>query len=317
MPGVLAASASRSTLVGERDRARVHFEDFPRPVRSGACTATRRSKRPGRSSAESSTSGRLVAASTTTASELSKPSSSVRIWSSVCSRSSLAPVTDTEPWRERPIASSSSMKMIAGAASLALANRSRTREAPTPTIASMNSEARDREEGRVRLAGDRAREQRLARARRAREQHAVGHAPAQAPVALGVAQEVDDLRQLGLGLVDAGDVLEGHADLSPGPRAAPASARSCPSAPIAPPAFAARRASRTNRPTISSVGPKPSSSSASSDVALVVDLALIFDALFLQQRRELAAVPEARHLGREQRSSASPSCRSPDSAACS
>ena len=86
-------------------------------------------------------SGRLVAASTTTASEDSKPSISVRIWSSVCSRSSLAPVTDTEPWRERPIASSSSMKMIAGAASLALANRSRTREAPTPTIASMNSDA--------------------------------------------------------------------------------------------------------------------------------------------------------------------------------
>src|SRR5207302_1115235 len=37
-------------------------------------------------------SGRLVAASTTTASEDSKPSSSVRIWSSVCSRSSFAPL---------------------------------------------------------------------------------------------------------------------------------------------------------------------------------------------------------------------------------
>ena len=39
------------------------------------------------------------------------------------------------------MASSSSMKMIDGAASLALANRSRTRAAPTPTMASMNSEA--------------------------------------------------------------------------------------------------------------------------------------------------------------------------------
>ena len=83
----------------------------------------------------------MLAASTTTASEGSKPSSSVRIWSSVCSRSSFAPVTETEPWRERPIASSSSMNTMAGAASLALENRSRTREAPTPTIASMNSEA--------------------------------------------------------------------------------------------------------------------------------------------------------------------------------
>jgi hypothetical protein len=50
-------------------------------------------------------------------------------------------VTATEPARERPMASSSSMKMIAGAASLAFENRSRTRDAPTPTMASMNSEA--------------------------------------------------------------------------------------------------------------------------------------------------------------------------------
>ncbi len=40
----------------------------------------------------------------------------------------------------------------------------------------------------------------------------MGHAPAQAPVALGVAQEVDDLRQLSLGFVDPGDVLEGDPD---------------------------------------------------------------------------------------------------------
>jgi hypothetical protein len=49
-----------------------------------------------------------------------------------------------------------------------------------------------------------------------------------------------------------------------------------PSAPIAPPAFAARRASSTNRPTIKSVGPKPSSSSASSDLLSVVGFALIW-----------------------------------------
>jgi len=47
-----------------------------------------------------------------------------------------------------------------------------------------------------------------------------------------------------------------------------------PSAPIAPPP-AARLATSTNRPTISSVGPKPSSSSTSSDWLAVVDLALI------------------------------------------
>jgi hypothetical protein len=43
--------------------------------------------------------------------------------------------------RERPIASSSSMKMIEGASVFACSNRSRTRLAPTPTTISTNSEA--------------------------------------------------------------------------------------------------------------------------------------------------------------------------------
>ena len=47
-----------------------------------------------------------------------------------------------------------------------------------------------------------------------------------------------------------------------------------PSAPIAPPP-AARLATSTNSPTISSVGPKPSSSSTSRDVFFVVDFAVI------------------------------------------
>ena len=42
-----------------------------------------------------------------------------------------------------------------------------------------------------------------------------------------------------------------------------------------PPPAAARRASSRNSPTISSVGPKPSSSSARSEVPFVVGLALI------------------------------------------
>ena len=133
----------------------------------------------------------------------------------------------------------------------------------------------DREEGRVGLARDGAREQRLAGAGRARQQHAVGHAPAEAAVALGISQEVDDLRQFRLGLVDAGHVVERDADLfrvhAPRLRAAEV-ARARPSPP---PAFAARLAISTNSPTISSVGPKPSSSSASSDWLVVVDSALI------------------------------------------
>ena len=42
--------------------------------------------------------------------------------------------------RARPSASSSSMKMMAGAFSRACSNRSRTRAAPTPTNISTNSE---------------------------------------------------------------------------------------------------------------------------------------------------------------------------------
>ena len=118
-----------------------------RPTRSGVCTAIRRSKRPGRSSAGSSASGRLVAAITMTPESPSKPSISVRIWLSVCSRSSLPPLMPAAADRARPIASSSSMKMIAGPASLACLNMSRTRDAPTPTIASTNSEADELKNG--------------------------------------------------------------------------------------------------------------------------------------------------------------------------
>ena len=70
--------------------------------------------------------------------------------------------------------------------------------------------ARDREEPDARLARDRAREQRLAGARGPDQQHAARQARAEHAVALGVLQELDDLLQLGLGLVDAGDVGEGR-----------------------------------------------------------------------------------------------------------
>ena len=71
----------------------------------------------------------------------------------------------------------------------------------------------DREERRVRLAGHRAGQQRLAGAGRPEQQHAMGHPPAQLLVALGGLEEVDDLGQLGLGLVDAGHVVKRDPDL--------------------------------------------------------------------------------------------------------
>ncbi len=53
--------------------------------------------------------------------------------------------------------------------------------------------ARDREEGHVGLAGDGAREQRLAGARRAHQQHALGDLAAQLLELLRVLEELDDL----------------------------------------------------------------------------------------------------------------------------
>ena len=69
---------------------------------------------------------------------------------------------------------------------------------------------RDREERHVGFAGDRARDQRLAGAGRADQQHAARNPSAQPLILAGIAQELDDLLQVLLGFVDAGDVLERH-----------------------------------------------------------------------------------------------------------
>ena len=69
--------------------------------------------------------------------------------------------------------------------------------------------ARDREERHVGLARDRLGEQRLARARRAHEEHALGNLAAELLELGRVLQELDDLPELFLGLFHARDVLEG------------------------------------------------------------------------------------------------------------
>src|ERR1700686_750945 len=111
---------------------------FSRPTTSGFGTTTWRSKRPGRSSAGSSTSGRLVAAIRMMPSLASKPSILTSNWLSVCSRSSLPPPRPAPRWR--PTASISSMKTMQGDCFLAFSNMSRTRAAPTPTNISTKSE---------------------------------------------------------------------------------------------------------------------------------------------------------------------------------
>ena len=109
-----------------------------RPRISGRSRMTWRSKRPGRRSAGSRTSGRFVAATTITFVFVSKPSISTRIWLRVCSRSSCEPPRPAPRWR--PTASISSTKTMHGELRLAWSKRSRTRLAPTPTNISTNSE---------------------------------------------------------------------------------------------------------------------------------------------------------------------------------
>src|SRR4051812_17295733 len=107
-----------------------------RPATSGGETKIWRSKRPGRSSAESSFSSRFDAAMTTRSLLVEKPSISTSSWLRVCSRSELL----SEP-RSPPTASISSMKMIAGRCLRAIANSRRIRAAPSPANISTNAAA--------------------------------------------------------------------------------------------------------------------------------------------------------------------------------
>mmetsp|Transcript_6263 Transcript_6263/g.16218 ORF Transcript_6263/g.16218 Transcript_6263/m.16218 type:complete len:261 (+) Transcript_6263:740-1522(+) len=138
-PGVRRATLSKSTSFASTLPRLCTLRICTRPCTSGRSTVTCLSNRPGRRSAESSTSGRFVAASTITPELPSKPSISVRSWLIVCSRSSLPPPMPAPRWR--PTASISSMNTMHGALAFAFSNRSRTRDAPTPTKSSTNSEA--------------------------------------------------------------------------------------------------------------------------------------------------------------------------------
>src|SRR5438046_10493862 len=177
-----------------------------RPFTSGRGTTTRRSKRPGRRSAGSSTSGRLVAAMRMTPSFVSKPSISTSSWLSVCSRASWPPPRPAPRWR--PTASISSMKMMQGAFFFPWTKRSRTREAPTPTNISTKSEPEIEKKGTPASPA----------MARARSVFPVPGAPTSStpfgmrPPSLElfrVLQEGDDLLELLLGLVDARHVVEG------------------------------------------------------------------------------------------------------------
>ena len=113
---------------------------------SGKSTYICRSKRPARISALSNTSARLVAAKTITLVLDPKPSISVSNWFNVFSLSSLDPEKLLFPLA-RPMASISSIKIMAGDLSFACLKRSRTLEAPTPTNISTKSDPDNEKKG--------------------------------------------------------------------------------------------------------------------------------------------------------------------------
>ena len=138
MPAVRFASCVTSTSFAKGLFFECTRRICSRPAKSGGVTGIWRSKRPGRNSAGSKISGRLVAAIRMTPSRSPKPSISTNSWLRVCSRSSCPPPVPEPRWR--PTASISSTKIMHGLFSLACLNKSRTRDAPTPTNISTKSE---------------------------------------------------------------------------------------------------------------------------------------------------------------------------------
>ena len=149
----------------------------------------------------------------------------------------------------------------------------------------------------MRLAGHGAREQRLAGAGRAAQQHAARDASAQPGVAVRVLQEVDDLLELRLGLLDARDVLEGDA-LRRRLDALGARAAERPERAAGP---AARRPAREEDEQRDDQQRRSEADEqrVEEPAALVDRLGLDGDVVVLQQRRELVGVGERRDLGLE------------------
>ena len=112
------------------------------------------------------------------------------------------------------------MKMIAGACWRACSNRSRTRAAPTPTNISTNSEPEIEKNGTPASPATARASNVLPVPGGPTSSTPFGGRPPSRPYRDRVLQEIDDLDQLVLGLVDAGDIGEGDLglllDIDPG-----------------------------------------------------------------------------------------------------
>ncbi len=105
------------------------------------------------------------------------------------------------------------MKMMHGACFLACSNMSRTRQAPTPTNISTKSEPEMVKNGTLASPAIARASSVLPVPGRADHQHALGNLAAELLELAGILEEVDDLADLLLGLIHAGDVGEGDVDL--------------------------------------------------------------------------------------------------------
>ena len=250
-----------------------------RPLTSGLSTSTWRSKRPGRSSAGSSTSGRLVAPMMMTPLRASKPSISASSWLSVCSRSSWLPIG---LWtRTLPSASSSSMKTMHGALASACAKRSRTRAAPTPTNISTNSEPLRLKNGTFASPATARASSVLPVPGGPTSSTPFGMRPPMLVYFFGVFRNSTISLQLLLGLVDAGDVREAAPSLRRRRRSSRGCARTT-SRRLRRRPCGGRRSSRARRGRASGmIQPRISASQR------LVDLAGVLDAVRLEILDEL------------------------------
>ena len=178
MPGVEEASAPRSTSGASGTPRVCTSRIFSRPCWSGGLTDTRRSNRPGRSSAESSTSGRLVDGDHDHALGAGEP---VHLGQDLV-QGLLALVVAAEG--RAPAARAADRVQLVDEDD----RRSRRLGLDEQVAHAARADAHDRldelrggdrEERHSRLAGDGPREQRLAGARRPGQQHALGDTRAQ------------------------------------------------------------------------------------------------------------------------------------------
>ena len=207
-PAVRCATTFRSTF-GVIFTCRAWMRRISsRPRTSGLSTSTWRSKRPGRSRAGSSTSGRLVAPMMMTPFARVEP---VHLGEQLVERL-LALFVAAHRALHAHLAERVELVDEDDAGRLRLGLTEQIAHARGADADEHLDELRaaQAEERHLRLAGDRLGEQRLARAGRSDEQHALRNPAADVRVLLRMLQELDDLHQLFLGLVDAGHIAEAH-----------------------------------------------------------------------------------------------------------